>query len=272
MPAGTPSTSSTQSPPILSDGVLTLRAVAMADADDITQACQDPEIQRWTLIPVPYAHSDATTWLERFADHAAWWANPTWAITVVPDNRWCGTIDFRPDGTGGAEVGYMVAPWARRQGLMTRTLRLACGWAFGSLGIEVVTWMSLVGNVNSRQAARQAGFRIPEVVLRKALVQRGVRVDAWVGDLLPEDLAAAVRRADARTPYRGSRLTTREIMVLQRLALGESNRAAATALGISENTIKNHVRSILDKLQARSRSEAVVAGLRLGLVSLPDRP
>ncbi len=40
-------------------------------------------------------------------------------------------------------------------------------------------------------------------------------------------------------------------------------------LGISENTVKNHVRSILEKLQAKSRAEAVVVGLAQGLTSLP---
>ena len=53
------------------------------------------------------------------------------------------------------------------------------------------------------------------------------------------------------------------------LARGESNRAIAAALGISENTVKNHVRSILEKLQATSRAEAVVIGLSQGLTSLP---
>jgi two-component system NarL family response regulator len=57
--------------------------------------------------------------------------------------------------------------------------------------------------------------------------------------------------------------------VLRHLTRGQSNRAVAADLGISENTVKNHVRSILEKLQAKSRAEAVVIGLRQGLTSLP---
>ena len=259
-----------QPAPVLSDGVISLRPARANDAEDITLACQDPQIQQWTLVPVPYEHSDSLEFLERRSTLESWWASPAWAMTILPSDQWCGEIELRLDGEGAAEVGYLVAPWSRRQGLTTRALRLACGWAFSALDIQVITWMSPVGNVASRQAARRAGFRIPEVVLRRAIPQRGRRIDAWVGDLLPEDLTSAARRADDRTPYRGTDLTARELMVLQRLAFGESNRAVSSALGISENTVKNHVRSILDKLQARSRSEAVVSGLRLGLVSLPE--
>lgn len=258
-------------PPILSDGVVSLRPADLRDAKDITAACQDPQIQQWTLVPVPYTEADTSEWLGLRPTSQAWWAGPAWAVTVLPDDRWSGEIELRLDPDGGsAEVGYLMAPWARRQGLATRALRLACGWAFGALSLEVITWMSPVGNVGSRQAARNAGFRIPEVVMRKALDQRGTRVDAWIGDLLPGDLISAARKAEGRGIYRGPTLTSRELMVLQRLAHGESNRAVAATLGISENTVKNHVRSILEKLQARSRSEAVVAGLRLGIVSMPD--
>ena len=265
MPSG-----ETPPPPVLSDGVVSLRPARRGDVADITAACQDPEIQRWTLVPVPYTKADTLEWLDLRPTPEAWWAGPAWAITVMPDDRWSGEIELRLD-EGSAEVGYLTAPWARRRGLMTRALRLACSWAFTTLDVDVITWMSPVGNIASRQAARNAGFRIPEVVMRKALAQRGTRIDAWVGDLLPQDLVSAARKADARDPYRGPTLTTREVMVLQRLVHGESNRGIAATLGISENTVKNHVRSILEKLQARSRSEAVVEGLRLGIVSLPDR-
>jgi DNA-binding CsgD family transcriptional regulator len=56
--------------------------------------------------------------------------------------------------------------------------------------------------------------------------------------------------------------------VLGQLAQGKSNRDLARALGISENTVKNHVRSVLEKLNAQSRSEAVVIALKAGIVAL----
>ena len=83
--------------------------------------------------------------------------------------------------------------------------------------------------------------------------------------------ACAARSGDGRNAYLGPELTTRELDVLRQLTTGRTNRAIAEALGISENTVKNHVRSILEKLQAKSRSEAVVIGLRVGLTTLPER-
>jgi DNA-binding NarL/FixJ family response regulator len=62
-------------------------------------------------------------------------------------------------------------------------------------------------------------------------------------------------------------LSAREIDVLQRMVRGESNRAIAVALHVSENTVKTHVSHIFSKLAVQSRAEAVVVALRRGLVS-----
>jgi two-component system nitrate/nitrite response regulator NarL len=63
-------------------------------------------------------------------------------------------------------------------------------------------------------------------------------------------------------------LTPRELDVLALLAEGLSNRAIAQRLAISEHTVKFHVNGILTKLDARSRTEAVVRATRLGLILL----
>ncbi|MEU9830454.1 response regulator transcription factor [Streptosporangium sp. NPDC048047] len=58
------------------------------------------------------------------------------------------------------------------------------------------------------------------------------------------------------------RLTDREMEVLRLVAKGMNNREIAKQLFIAENTVKNHVRNILDKLQLHSRMEAVVYAVR----------
>ncbi len=63
-------------------------------------------------------------------------------------------------------------------------------------------------------------------------------------------------------------LTPRESEVLQMLASGLANKAIATRLAISEHTVKFHVASILGKLGAASRTEAVTIGIRRGIVLL----
>lgn len=63
-------------------------------------------------------------------------------------------------------------------------------------------------------------------------------------------------------------LTARELEVLRMVAEGLGNKAIAWKLGISEHTIKFHISSIFDKLNASSRTEAVAAGIRRGLLML----
>jgi DNA-binding NarL/FixJ family response regulator len=63
-------------------------------------------------------------------------------------------------------------------------------------------------------------------------------------------------------------LTPREIEVLRLIADGASNKIIAHKLGISDHTAKFHVTSILSKLNAGSRTEAVTLGVRKGLVYL----
>lgn len=61
-------------------------------------------------------------------------------------------------------------------------------------------------------------------------------------------------------------LTPRETELLGLLAEGRSYQTAAEALGVSINTVRNHVRSVYEKLQVHTRSEAVSKGLRAGLI------
>jgi NarL family two-component system response regulator YdfI len=63
-------------------------------------------------------------------------------------------------------------------------------------------------------------------------------------------------------------LTPREIEVLRMLAEGLGNREMASRLGISDHTVKFHISSILDKLGASTRTEAVTMGIRMGIILL----
>ncbi len=66
------------------------------------------------------------------------------------------------------------------------------------------------------------------------------------------------------------RLTDREMDVLRLVATGLNNREVARRLTISENTVKNHVRNILEKLQLHSRMEAVMYAFKEKLLELPS--
>jgi two-component system NarL family response regulator len=81
------------------------------------------------------------------------------------------------------------------------------------------------------------------------------------------EFTALAKQAETRTTV-PPRLTDRELQVLRLIATGMSNREIAGELTISENTVKNHVRNILEKLHLHSRVEAVMYALRENIIDL----
>jgi two-component system NarL family response regulator len=69
---------------------------------------------------------------------------------------------------------------------------------------------------------------------------------------------------------RGEILSEREREIVRLLVLGEANKQIGDALGITELTVKSHMKNILAKLKVRDRTEAVTVALRRGIVHLPD--
>lgn len=65
-------------------------------------------------------------------------------------------------------------------------------------------------------------------------------------------------------------LTLREREIVLCIAKGEANKQISTSLGITEETVKSHVKNVLAKLQAKDRTEAVTLALRRGIIHLPE--
>ncbi len=97
----------------------------------------------------------------------------------------------------------------------------------------------------------------------------------------PPELVAAIREVHAggrRIPpevaaqiaehVEDEALTAREIEILQEIAGGHRNRTIAERLFISEETVKAHVKHVMDKLGAKDRTDAVAIGLRRGIIRL----
>ncbi|MDP9431439.1 MAG: response regulator transcription factor [Actinomycetota bacterium] len=82
------------------------------------------------------------------------------------------------------------------------------------------------------------------------------------------EFASMIKRTDERQQVPTPRLTDREMEVLRLVAKGLNNRDIAKQLFISENTVKNHIRNILEKLQLHSRMEAVVYAVREKLLEI----
>ncbi|MCW2748008.1 MAG: family N-acetyltransferase [Nocardioidaceae bacterium] len=170
--------------PVLTDGVVTLRAHTPADIEALYEMCTDPEMVRWTSIPQPYNRVNAEMFVNRLMplgwdekDHRGW------AIDATDDDgqpRFAGNIDIRK--TPIAEVGFALHPWARGRGVATSALRLAADWAFTEGGVEIIHWNAQVGNVASLRVAHSCGFTLHDV-MPGFLYERGRVLDAWTASL-----------------------------------------------------------------------------------------
>jgi DNA-binding NarL/FixJ family response regulator len=94
------------------------------------------------------------------------------------------------------------------------------------------------------------------------------RISPSMASKLLTEFAAMSKRADERQQLPAPRLTEREMGVLKLVAQGLNNRDIAKELFISENTVKNHIRNILEKLHLHSRMEAVVYAVREKLLEI----
>ena len=98
-------------------------------------------------------------------------------------------------------------------------------------------------------------------------------IQAGESVLHPNIIAKLLERAmtgPVEGHQRSELLSERESEVLKLVALGMSNKGVAEKLSVSERTIKAHLTNIFNKLNVASRSEAIVRGLKLGLVSVED--
>ena len=107
-------------------------------------------------------------------------------------------------------------------------------------------------------------------------VAQAIRVVADGQSLISPSMAAklleefkTISRSGRKPDVIMPKLTDRELEVLNLVARGLNNREIARDLYISENTVKNHVRNILEKLQLHSRMEAVMYAVREKLLDIP---
>lgn len=165
---------------------LGLRPPQPDDMDAIVAACIDPESVRWTMVPHPYGPWDAVFFIH---DHApSRWARGESAVFAIVDGNddYAGSVELRIVGPRTGDVGYLVAPWARGQGMASAALRLLCRWGFQALGLSRIEWQAYVGNNASRRVAEKAGFRM-EGLARAGAIQRGEYRDAWTAAVLAAD-------------------------------------------------------------------------------------
>jgi two-component system NarL family response regulator len=122
--------------------------------------------------------------------------------------------------------------------------------------------------------AGAAGYLLKEISIEevadavRAVVQGQTLISPSMASKLIAEFTNLSKRADDRQQVPAPRLTDRELDVLRLVAQGITNREIADQLYIAENTVKNHVRNILEKLHLHSRMEAVLYAVREKLFEL----
>ncbi len=122
--------------------------------------------------------------------------------------------------------------------------------------------------------AGASGYLLKEIPIEEVAhaIRSGLagqsRISPSMGSKLLTEFAAMSQATEERPPMPAPRLTDREMEVLRLVAQGLNNRDIAKQLYISENTVKNHIRNILEKLHLHSRMEAVVYAVREKMIEI----
>ncbi|MEI9974386.1 MAG: response regulator transcription factor [Ignavibacteriota bacterium] len=180
---------------------------------------------------------------------------------------------FRYSGSGrggtGAEALAAIQQLRPMVVLMDLLLPDIDGWEVikqvcaSSSDTAFLVLTTLVGDEEIYRAL-EAGARgyLFKDMARKELVN-AIRAVASGKRYIPAEVGARIAEGLPRTA-----LTTREIEVLQGIALGLRNKEIAHQLGVSESTVNAHVKHILEKLHATDRTQAVTTALRRGIIRL----
>ena len=132
-----------------------IREPMLMDAEWITQACQDIEIQRWTLVPRPYKREHALGFIDNTINETH-----RWVIEQQDSREAVGVVSIHtinPD-TGDADTDYWIAPWGRRRGAAAYALNLVEQFALTIPAIKFLSAHIAETNAASRATASHAGY------------------------------------------------------------------------------------------------------------------
>lgn len=176
---------------------LRLRLLREADLEAVTATCNDPAAQRYlTRLPHPYTMDDAREFLTGPAAEAWKDGRAQWVIADLDSDEYLGAIGVPRIQWAfeTAEIGYLVAPWARGRGVAAEATASVADFLF-SHGISRTELHILPDNIASQKAALRAGFT-RDALLRDGIADRdGVRRGRIVYGRLSYDPPGPVPRA-----------------------------------------------------------------------------
>jgi len=142
---------------MLTDGVITLREPCEEDVDAIVEACQDPEIPRWTRVPSPYGRADAHTFLELSAAGRADGSGYSF-LGFDADGNLLGAFGLMEVAGDQGEIGYWVVTRFTGRGVATTTVSLLAVEAFSDPSTTHIEIHHATANLASAAVAHRSGF------------------------------------------------------------------------------------------------------------------
>jgi DNA-binding NarL/FixJ family response regulator len=132
---------------------------------------------------------------------------------------------------------------------------------FGDVPILVLSSYSSDGDISRAIQASASGYLLKDMPVTRLV--EGIRAVHAGQQYFPSEIANRLPEQ-----LRQSKLTPRELRVLQMIAGGKSNKEIGNELGIVEGTVKVHVTSILNKLHAADRTQAATTAIKKGILNV----
>jgi two-component system response regulator DegU len=169
-------------------------------------------------------------------------------------------LDLDGQADGGIDLARRIKQRSPNIGVVVLTSNPDDNQLFQALKAQAVAYMS----------KELTGVQLIETVRRVYRGEHPINEALTTRPRVAEHVLQQFQELSSRSEAEPfiSPLTPREIEILQYIAQGFLNKQIAAELGISEQTIKNHVTSILRKLNANARTEAVVVAIKQGLIKI----
>jgi two-component system, NarL family, response regulator len=188
-------------------------------------------------------------------------------VTILKSEKDIEVVAEAADGKETCELYHELAPdvllldlrMPEKDGLQVITELMSGSGGEPKPRIIVMTTYESEGDVRRVLKAGAKGYLVKGADPQQ--IREAVRKVAAGQSLLQPEIASKLAESMARPE-----LSERELEVLQSMALGKSNKEIGQVLYISENTVKGHVKSILTKLDAIGRTEAIAIANRRGLI------
>jgi RimJ/RimL family protein N-acetyltransferase len=172
-------------PDSITDGVVVLRKLREDDRAVVLSTMRDPVVARWLNMPQAPSDRDFDALLRLVRNGRASGDRIDYTVTEAEHDISLGAVIASRRARENYEIAYLAREEGRGRGLMTRAVRLLCGWLLDE-GISRIELRTHPDNTASQKLARRAGFQ-REGLERNSIWLHSKRQDAIVWSLLPGD-------------------------------------------------------------------------------------